>query len=216
MEHHDTIDNLNELNKVTEIKERINEWTETLLQSNITKTQPGSISWILHGEQPSEQSINIKFGRCGEFMAKEMVKMNAALELLPCGIQQINGRNKDVDLIFKNNETNTIHYFELKGNILLDTEKLPATIEKCEAIECHLREKYPDHIIECGILNWSIYNRRILTSGLANIKAFEKKIKVIHIEEFLKLVDMSWDEADYYSYFRIIGNKVRPHGINNF
>ena len=57
---------------------------------------------------------------------------------------------------------------------------------------------------------------RILTSGLANIKAFEKKIKVIHIEEFLKLVDITWDEADYYSYFRIIGNKVRPPAINNF
>jgi hypothetical protein len=47
----------------------------------------------------------------------------------------------------------------LKGNIELDTEKLPAIINKCYEIEKSLKDKYKDYIIDCGILNWSIYNK---------------------------------------------------------
>lgn len=46
--------------------------------------------------------------------------------------------------------------------IELDTEKLPATINKCKDIEKFLKEKYIDYNINSGILNWSIYNKEIL------------------------------------------------------
>ena len=49
---------------------------------------------------------------------------------------------------------------QIKGNIELDTEKLPATISKCKEIEQSLKEKYEDYKIDCGILNWSVYNRK--------------------------------------------------------
>ena len=78
---------------------------------------------------------NIKLGRLGEFLSKELIKTNHNLELLNCGIQKINNKKKDVDLIFKDEIDKIIYYRELKGNIELDTEKLPATITKCKEIE---------------------------------------------------------------------------------
>jgi len=119
-------------------------------------------------------------------------------------------KKKDVDLIFKDEVNKIIYYRELKGNIELDTEKLPATICKCKEIEKSLQNTYKDYRIDCGILNWSVYNRKILTAGLSNIKTFENGgIKIDHMEEFLKIIHVMWNENDYYSYFRDIGNTIK-------
>lgn len=181
-------------------------WVEKLLKKNLTYTKPGSISHLLYGEKPSEQSISIKFGHFGEIMAKELIKLNTNLELLTCGVQVINDKKKDIDLIFKDEIKHIIYYRELKGNIELDTEKLPATINKCNEIEKSLKKKYVNYTIDSGILNWSIYNRQILKSGLSNIKTFESKgLKINHMKDFLDIIDIEWNEDDYYSYFINIG-----------
>ena len=185
-------------------------WVDKALEGELTFTKPGSISHLLYGEKPSEQSINIKLGRLGEYLSKELIKTNHNLELLNCGIQKINNKKKDVDLIFKDEINKIIYYRELKGNIELDTEKLPATITKCKEIENSLKATYLDYTIDCGILNWSVYNRKILTAGLSNIKTFENGgIKIDHMEDFLNIIDVYWNEDDYYSYFREIGTKIR-------
>ena len=185
-------------------------WVEKLLKDNLTYTKHGSISYLLFGEKPSEQSICIKFGHFGEFIAKELIKTNSNFELLTCGVQVVNDKKKDIDLIFKDEINKIIYYRELKGNIELDTEKLPATIEKCKEIEKSLEEKYKDYKIDCGILNWSVYNRKILKSGISNIQFFENKgIKINHMEEFLNIIDIKWDEDDYYLYFRNIGKMIK-------
>jgi hypothetical protein len=195
---------------INEIKVKGNVWIEKILEGELTYTKPGSISHLLYGEKPSEQSINIKLGRLGEYLSKELIKTNNKIELLVCGVQKINDKKKDVDLIFKNEETKTIYYRELKGNIELDTEKLPATINKCKEIETSLKISYPDYTINCGILNWSVYNRKILTAGLSNIKTFENGgIKIDHVKEVLEILNIIWSEDDYYSYFREIGDKIR-------
>ena len=141
-------------------------WVDKAFGGKITLTKPGSVTHLFNGEKPSEQSINIKLGRLGEYLSKELIKTNHNLELLNCGIQNINNKKKDVDLIFKNEINKIIYYRELKGNIELDTEKLPATITKCKEIENSLKTTYLDYTIDCGILNWSVYNRQILTAGL--------------------------------------------------
>jgi hypothetical protein len=198
--------------RVTAIKEKGNLWVDEMLKGELTLTKAGSISHLLYGEKPSEQSINIKFGRLGEFISKEFIKANENLELLHCGVQKINDKKKDVDLIFRNKETKTIYYRELKGNIELDTEKLPATINKCKEIEQSLQTTHPDYAINCGVLNWSVYNRQILTAGLSNIRAFENGgIKIDHMGDFLQIVDIDWKEEDFYSYFRELGKKIRTH-----
>jgi len=199
---------------INEVKEKCNEWVKKMLESEITYTKPGSLSYLLYGAKPSEQSINIKFGRLGEYLCKELIKTNGKLQLLTCGIQEINGKKKDVDLIFKNEESKIIYYRELKGNIELDTEKLPATINKCKEIQQSLQETYPVYTINCGILNWSVYNRQVLTAGLSNIKSFEKNgIKIYHIEDFLETIDIIWSENDFNLYFREIGNKIISHSL---
>ena len=194
------------------IKEKGILWVEKLLDKNLTYTKPGSISHLLYGKKPSEQSMNVKIGHLGEFISKELIQSNPSLELLQCGIQRVGNKNKDIDLLFKEDITKTIYYRELKGNIELDTEKLPATIAKCKEIEDVLKRTYHGYTINCGILNWSVYNRNVLSVGLFNIKTFETNgIKIDHMEDFLKIVQIHWNELDYYSYFRDIGTKIGIH-----
>jgi hypothetical protein len=183
---------------------------KNMLKFHQTKTKHGSISYLLFGAKPSEQSLNIKMGRFGEFLAKELINQNTNLELLTCGIQQINDKKKDIDLIFINKHIKMIYYRELKGNINLDTEKLPATIDKCNIIHEHLKLKYPDYNINFGLLHWSVYKRDLLTDGLSNIKTFETKgIKIDHMGDFLQLIDIIWNEIDYYQYFKDIGQIIK-------
>lgn len=195
---------------IKEIKTKGVIWIENSFKKNITLTKPGSISHLLYGEKLSQHSINIKVGRFGEFLSKELIKKNHNLELLNCGIQKINDKKKDVDLIFKDKIKKIVYYRELKGNIELDTEKLPATISKCKEIEISLKKTYLNYRIDCGILNWSVYNRKKLTTGLSNIKVFDNNgIKIDHMEDFLSIINVDWKEDDYYSYFREIGNKIK-------
>jgi hypothetical protein len=197
------------------IKHKGKLWVSDMMLKNLTHTKPGSISHLLYGEKPSEQSVNIKFGRFGEFIAKEMIKSNENLELLECGVRMINSKMKDVDLIFMDKTKKILYYRELKGNIELDTEKLPATIAKCNEIAAFLKTKYGDAgdagdcSIDYAILNWSIYDRRVLTSGLSNIRAFEKEgVKIEHFGEFSNIAGIDWCEQDFYSYFREIGEHI--------
>jgi hypothetical protein len=195
---------------IDEIKSKGLLWIDKILEKDLTYTKAGSISYLLYNEKPSEQSINIKIGRLGEYLAKELIKANDNLELLECGIQQVNDKKKDIDLLFKDENKKTIYYRELKGNIELDTEKLPATIAKCNEIEQALKRKYSDYKIDYGILNWSVYDRKILTAGLSNIRTFENYgIQINHFGDFLKMININWEEDDYYLYFRQIGNKIK-------
>jgi hypothetical protein len=188
------------------IKQLGMEWVENMLKSDITYTKAGSIKFLLHGKKPSEQSISIKMGRFGEFLTKEMIQHKDNLELLICGVQQINNKNKDVDLAFKDETNKIMYYRELKANIELDTEKLLATVDKCKEIKSSLQIKYPDYFIDCAVLNWSVYNRTILKSGVSNIRTIETSgIKIEHMEDFLRIVDIEWSEEEYYGYFREIG-----------
>jgi hypothetical protein len=205
----DNVFDIDNISKINIVKKNGIIWVENILKKDFVHTKPGTISHLLFGKKMSEQSINIKMGRFGEYISKELILQNKKLELLQCGIQQVGNIKKDIDLIFKNIETKTIYYRELKGNIILDTEKLPATICKCKEIDTSLKSIHTEYKIDCGILNWSIYDRKILTSGLSCIKAFEKGgIKIDHISEFLQIVEIEWDENSYYEYFRYIGNII--------
>jgi len=197
---------------MNEIKSKGLLWVDTMLMSKITYTELGSISYLLYGNRPSEQSINIKMGRFGEFLTKEMIKINPNFELLTCGVHDgINGKRKDIDLLFRDIHNNIIFYRELKGNIELDTEKIPATISKCQEIEQYLQSKYNgmNYTINYGILNWSIYNRNKLRKGLSNIRTFESNnIKIEHFQDFCEILKLTWSEDEFYDYFKEIGLKI--------
>jgi len=192
-----------------EFKVRLKQHAVELIEGKTTNTKPGSIAHLMFGSKPSMQSIMIKMGKVGEFMSKELIKLNPNLKLLGCGVQDVDGIKKDIDLIWIDVGNKKLYYRELKGNIELDTEKLPATASKCKEIEVYLKKNYPDYTIDYGILNWSVYNRKILTAGLSNIKTFEKGgIKIDHMGDFLRIINVAWDEDDYYSCFREIGTEV--------
>ena len=180
----------------------------------ITYSEAGSIKHLMFGSEPSEQSLSIKMGRVGEEMIKEIINKTPDLQLLTCGVQCIDPntrKNKDLDLVWINNFSKTIYYREAKANLELDSEKLPATIEKIqEILHTHISPNYPDYTIDIGVFNWSIYNRTSLKKGLVQIKKCEEKgIKVEHPEDLFRLLNFDWDEASYYGFFRKVGKFFR-------
>jgi len=48
-------------------------WIDKMLETALTNTKAGSISYLFYGEKPSEQSINIKLGHFGEFISKDLI-----------------------------------------------------------------------------------------------------------------------------------------------
>ena len=137
-------------------------WTQKVIENGITQTAPGSIKYLLFGARPSQQSISIKFGKLGEILAMKMINDSPHLSLLECGVRCIDEeskKNKDFDLVWADHEKKIIGYRELKGNIEMDSEKIPATIEKVNELMEHLtaKEDYKDYTIDSGILNWSIH-----------------------------------------------------------
>lgn len=193
-----------------QLEKFIMEHCERIKSEGITRTEPGSIKHLMFGSKPSEQSLSIKMGKVGEEMIKKIVTEKANLKLLPCGVQCIDtdsGKNKDLDLIWVDNISKTIYYREAKANIELDSEKLPATIDKMvEIINSHISPEYPEYTIDIGVFNWSVYNRTPLKKGLSQIKKCEKKgIKVEHPEDLFRLLNFDWNEAAYYEFFRKVG-----------
>ena len=136
------------------------------------------------------------------------------IQLLRCGVQCIDpntGKNKDVDLLWVNESTKTIYYREAKGNMNLDSEKLPATLDKIrEILQTYISPKYPGYTIDIGVFNWSIYNREALKKTHPQIKQCENQgITVDHPEDLFKLLNFTWDKENYYKFFRKVGEILR-------
>jgi len=177
-------------------------------QYDTTITKSGSTNYLLFGPEKSRQSINIKMGKIlGEDLPKLLIN-NSTQELEECGILKLQNSEtkKDFDLIWINKESKIVYYRECKGNMDLDTEKLPATIEKVKALEIELTKKYPEHEINAGIFNWNIYERSDADGGLTKIKTCEKNgVKVDHFKDFLDILKYKWTNEQYTSYFRKLG-----------
>lgn len=201
--------------RLSKIKDVIREKTDEIAQGSQTRTKPGSLKYLLFGETVSEQSLSIKFGKVGEVMFKEMIKTNPNLCLLDCGIQNVNdsGKKKDIDLIWMNEGNKTIYYREAKGNIEMDTEKLPAMIAKMKGdITEYIKKTYPEYTVDVGVLCWSVYDREILNTGINHIRTCEGEgIKVDHVKDMLDLTGLVWDEDDFYSFMKEMGNILNPN-----
>ena len=204
--------NFENLYKISQVKKVLTDCTTKIIDEGVTVTEPGSLKWLLWGTQASQQSISIKMGKVGEQMFKKMIEISPNIELIKCGVQIVDdkGKRKDIDLAWVDNLKKIVYIRECKGNIELDTEKLPATFNKVkEEIVPFLINSYPGYSIDCGILNWSVYSRNILKKTLSHIKKCETNdVKVDHVNEFLKNINFEWSEEDYYSCFRGLGKKM--------
>jgi hypothetical protein len=197
--------------RLQQVKTFARQWVKDhIIDEKMTRTKPGSLTHLLFGDTPSLQSICIKFGHFGEAIAKEMIKQNPELELLKCGVQSIDDkhkRNKDIDLIWVNKTTKIVYVREAKGNIELDTEKLPATFKKItDDLMPFVKEKHPDHKVNVGILHWSVFERDDLSNGLNHIKKCEQNgVCVDHWFDFCELINFEWNKDDYYEFMRDLG-----------
>jgi len=182
-----------------------------VLQPRRTLTKPGSISYLMFGPEPSRQSISIKLGYFGEYLCKEIIQKNPELSLLTCGVQRMKEGKKDIDLIWVHPDKQTVYVRELKGNIELDTEKLPAMFHKVtENLLPFVQQQYPDHTIDVGVLNWSVYSRDELSNGLRQIKLCEENgVKVDHWSDFCRLVDFNCSKEEYYNYMHEMGTLIK-------
>jgi len=197
-------------NIIINIKQNGIKWINKILKDKIIYNEPGSISYLLYGKKISEHSININFRKFSEYLIRELIKTKSNYELLNYDMKEIYNGKRDIYLIFKNNNTKIIYYRELRGNINLDTKHLQNTITKYNHISNLIKSTYSNYIINCGILNWSVYNRTILKDGLINIEAFENwGIKIDHFEDLLNIIGVLWNEHDYYLYFTEIGSILK-------
>lgn len=198
---------------LNDIKIEIMNNVNGIINGGIKYTEPGSLKYLLFGSQPSEQSVSIKMGKVGEELFKLIIIVSPNIELIDCGIQYMETakKKKDIDLAWICMITKTIYIRELKANIELDTEKLPATFEKIKnTIVPHMIEKYPGYKVDYGILNWSIYSRGDITRTLTHIKTCEDHgVKVDHVKDFLETVNFDWNNDDYIKFFRSIGIKFK-------
>ena len=177
--------------KLQAIKQLGRQEAEMIVSEGLTERKPGSLVHLLFGNTPSPQSTSIKFGKVGETLAKKMVDLAEDPQLLGCGCRDIGGGvTKDFDLLYTGSDT--IFYRELKGNLELDTEKLPAMITKINKdILPYLTREYPGKTIDIGVLYWSVYERSDLGSHCATHirKCEEKGIKVDHMSDFMETIN---------------------------
>ena len=183
-------------------KDKVAQITKT-----VKHTKPGSVGFLLFGSEPSKQSLLIRMGKpLGEELPKNLINSTNYFETEECGIIKLNNSNekKDFDLIWKDEENKTIYYRESKGNLELDSEKLPATISKVKRLHDELNLKYPGYHINSGIYNWTLYERGDAEGGGLNaVKTCEKhNIKVDHFNDFINLLHYTMSKEHFESYFR--------------
>lgn len=183
----------------------------------ITYTKPGSVKYLLFGKQVSKQSISVKFGKWGEKWFTVLVEATPNFSMLPHGILKgigEDGKSKDIDFLFRDDINMIVYYRELKGNILLDTEKLPATHIKINYLKEYLETEYPNYSLNTGLLNWSVWDRKPYeVKGnrhfLSKIKKFKNGgVTVTHASEMFEILGMDVNEEDYYQYFNKIGKMI--------
>ena len=188
-------------------KDKANEIIQNIIKSP-KRCEPGSLPYLFYGDKISEQSFYIKVGRNFEKWFKFIAEKSEGFELLPDGITKnvLNDESKDIDFIFINKLNKLIYYLELKSNLELDTEKLPATIDKVNLIEKYLTKTYPDCKIESGILHWAVYDKNILGKKyLTKIKQAEASgVTVKYPKDLFKILNQTISETDYYSLFNDI------------
>ena len=183
-----------------------------VLNGDATPTKAGSVKHWLKGSEPSDQAYSIKFGKVGEALAQWFIEQSPnSVELLSCGVKKMSsGKKKDFDLLWRDTTTNTIFLRELKGNIELDSEKLPATFSKMRGeLQPELEKLYPGATIDVGILNWSIFSRDQLTKGLSHIKKCEQAgVPVEHMKEFTERLNIPLTQECWHDLGRTLGKQT--------
>ena len=184
--------------------------------SNPTESLPGALPYLLFGGgKVSTQSLYIKIGRNFEKWFKFIIE-DAGMTLLPDGVVKnvIGKKSKDIDLIFR--DDNTIYYREMKSNLELDTEKLPATYEKIQLITKYVEKEYPGYKVDSSLLHWTVYEPSILPKKYnTKVKECAKhNVKVSYPIDLFKTISVDISDKEYQEFFLELGRIYGKEYIN--
>jgi len=193
------------------IEQEANNLLESMVANGVTQTSIGSVKWLLWRNQPSKQSTCIKMGRFAEKFFMLFVDRASGFSNMPSGLIAgigKGGKKKDVDFLFKSDIKKKIYYSELKGNIDLDTEKLPATLNKINHIEKWCKSQYPDYQVEASLFNWAVYDEEDCPHKSKLQVAKNSKVNVMFPRDLFDLLGVDIERKEYYDIFLRFGKKL--------
>jgi len=144
-----------------------------------TEKDFNSLSYLV--DMQISQSTCIKLGIALESVLSDIIKTN--LTLINIKSKNTKGK-KERDHLFKNEETKTIYYAEIKSNLNLDTEKCKSTSDKCVQIRQELQLEYPDYTINMYLVGGRYYEKKIIPIGIMD-KYMSISENVVGINEYL-------------------------------
>lgn len=197
-------------NLISELKTEIRE----------VNSKTGSVTEFLFGEGYSNQSVVIKFGNRWEKYLNDFAKNHGNNLDFDCP-SYIRGHQIDYIVKIKNGNTFpaeshtlvevSVNYDEMKCNVALDSEKLPATIEKILDVKKGLQEIYSDEISKnVGILHAIVWEKGDAPASHSYYRRFEEnKIPVKTLKDYFKQIGIDFTREDFYSLKRDIQSILR-------
>lgn len=184
---------------------------DSIMESN-TICEAGGLPYLLFGPQLSSASLYIRIGRNFEKWFKYIAE-DCGMILLPDGVIKnvIGGKSKDIDLLFMDDVKKIVYYRELKSNLDLDTEKLPATYEKIKKITKYLRSEYPSYKIDSSLMAWAVYEEKDLPKRYNSKikKCNDNNVSVSFPIDLFEILGANIDSDTYWGIFRKLGKKIK-------
>ena len=183
----------------TEIKNLIdnNKYVKSCISNK--KKDFHSLSYLVDKEL--SQSDCIKLGTGVEKMLKDIILYkNPSFEDIRPPTQK---GKKEKDHLFKDEETKTIYYAELKSNLHLDTEKCKSTCDKCVKLLEDIKQEYPDYTIYMYLVGVRYYEKKSITSKINN-KYNTIKDNLLGVKEYLQIMNINTDDYTEIKYKEII------------
>jgi len=187
------------------IKKLIEKYTnEIIIERNKKNTKTNGSMGELLWDGFSQQSTNIKFGHVIEKSFNDIIPEDYRLPLTHIYLTGKTTQTQ-LDIIFR--KENTVYYFESKNNINLDTEKMPACLDKISRVKDCLEELYP----QCFVV------AKIFTARFSNVQDISKKFfkngltsdKVIGYNDFFDIVgETHVNEEDWHKIIRGVSEHI--------
>lgn len=138
------------------------------------------------------QSVCIRIGNELERLFVENIKAHASVWER---IVKLPGCKHQLDVAFISHDAKTIFYAELKANLNLDTEKLPATLEKVTSVRNQLLEAYPEYTCTAKLVSLRFATEEDVRKN--HRKVFED-MNMYGYQDLLKVFfDVTFTEADW-------------------
>lgn len=166
------------------------------------KKDTNSLSYLVSFDM--SQSDAIKLGTGIEKILADYITSNKNMQ----NIKSANEKGvKEKDHLFKNDETMTIYYAEIKSNLYLDTEKCVSTSSKCSIIEKQLKEQYRDYDVKMFLVGTRYYTKDVMPAIITK-KYLSIIDNVVGVNEYLKELGMTLQFTDEDAYKKIINYTV--------